>query len=152
MKRIFAIFFIFLARACFGQEVREVCLKDVCVRAEIADIPDKREKGLMFRQELAEDQGMFFIFKEEARHGFWMKNVNFPLDIIWIDKDKRIVDIKPNLKPCQETHGPFDDGHREKSCESYFPLEKAFYGLEVKAGFADKHKIKIGDTMSINGY
>lgn len=152
MRLIFVIFFIFLSRACFGQEVREVCLRDVCIRAEIADNPAQREKGLMYRQALPEDQGMLFIFEEEARHGFWMKNVNFPLDIIWIDKVKRIVDIKPNLKPCQEVCEPFDGGHREKSCESYFPLEKAFYVLEVKAGFTDKHKIKIGDTMSINGY
>ena len=151
--KIFLIFFIlFLSSSCFGQEAREACFKDVCVRAEIADTPDNREKGLMFRQELAEDQGMLFIFGEEGRHGFWMKNVNFLLDIIWMDKDKRIVDIKPNLKPCQEVCEPFDGGHREKSCESYFPREKAFYVLEAKAGFTDKHKIKIGDIVSIEGY
>ncbi len=152
MKRIIAIFLIFIPQACFGQEVREVCLRDVRVRAEIADTPDKREKGLMFRQELAEDQGMLFIFKEEAVHGFWMKNVNFPLDIIWMDKDKRIVDIKPNLKPCRQERGTSDGGHIEKSCESYFPREKAFYVLEVKSGFADRHQISVGDKIGIEGY
>ena len=152
MKRIVIIFFILLSSSCFGQEVREVCLRDVCVRAEIADTPDKREKGLMFRQDLAEDQGMLFIFKEEARHGFWMKNVNFPLDIIWMDKYKRIVDIKPNLKPCQEAREPFDGGHIEKSCASFFSADKALYVLEVNSGFAAKHKIKLGDTVSIEGH
>lgn len=126
--------------ACFGQEVSEVCLRDVCVRVEVADTPDKREKGLMFRQELAEDQGMLFIFKEEARHGFWMKNVNFPLDIIWMDKDKVVVDIKPNLAPCPEA----------TVCPSFFPADKALYVLEVNSGFSQKHKIRIGDRININ--
>ena len=146
------IFSLFLTWPCFGQEAVEVCLKDVCVQAEIADTLDKRGKGLMFRQPLAENQGMLFIFQEESSHGFWMKNVRFPLDIIWINRECNVVEIKPNLQPCQEVYEPFDGGHREKSCESYFPREKAFYVLEVKAGFTDKHKIKIGDTMSINGY
>ena len=142
MRLIFIIFFIFLSRTCFGQEIREVCLKDVCVRAEIADTLDKREKGLMFHQALAEDQGMLFIFGEEGRHGFWMKNVNFPLDIIWMDRQKRVVDIKPNLQPCQEA----------KTCPSFFPADKALYVLEVNSGFSDKHKIKVGDKISIDGY
>ncbi|HLD40563.1 MAG TPA: DUF192 domain-containing protein [Candidatus Omnitrophota bacterium] len=152
MKRTAIIFFIFLSSSCFGQEVREVCFKETCVQAEIADTPAQRQKGLMSREALLEAQGMLFIFEEEARHGFKMENVNFPLDIIWLDKDGKVVDVKPGLQPCQEVCEPFAGGHREKSCASFLPADKALYVLEVNSGFAGKHKIKIGDTMSINGY
>src|SRR3989338_3067456 len=146
MKRVFIVFFILFSSSCFGQEVREVCFKETCVQAEIADTPAQRQKGLMYREALLEDQGMLFIFEEEARHGFWMKDVNFPLDIIWLDKDGKAVDIKPGLQPCQEVCGPFKDGHIEKSCASFFPADKALYVLEVNSGFSAKHKIRIGDT------
>lgn len=142
MKRVFMVFFILFSPSCFGQEVKEVCFKDACVHAEIADTPAQRQKGLMYKKALLESQGMLFIFKEEARHGFWMKNVNFPLDIIWMDGDRKVVDIKPDLQPCQET----------EICSSFFPADKALYVLEVNSGFSDKHKIKIGDIMSIEGY
>lgn len=123
----------------YGQGIiQQVCVKDSCVQVEIADTDAKREAGLMYRESLPENKGMLFIFDYEAPHGFWMKNTYFPLDIIWIDKDKRIVDIKANASLCKEI------------CENFFPRDKALYVLEVNAGFAERHKIKIGDKVSFD--
>ena len=105
------------------------------MRATLADTPEKRSLGLMFRKRLPPDEGMLFVFEEERRHSFWMKNMNFSLDIIWIDRDKRIVDIKAGLKPCS--------GH----CQSYVPAQESVYVLEVNSGFADRHQVKIGQRV-----
>ena len=90
----------------------------------------------MFRGGLADNRGMLFLFPQENFYPFWMKNMRFPLDIIWIDKDKRIVDIKTDVPTCNQT------------CESLTPGDKALYVLEVNAGFAKKNEIKIGDRVS----
>lgn len=78
---------------------------------------------------------MLFIFEDQSQHSFWMKNMRFSLDIIWIDKNKTITGITKNSQPCQ---GP---------CETISCAGEAKYVLEVNAGFADKNKIKIGDEL-----
>lgn len=154
--KVCVLFFIFslncLSRATSQEALKTVCVKDACVQVEVVDTDAARQLGLMFRENLPEERGMLFVFETEGRYGFWMKNMRFPIDILWIDKDKRMVDIKSFLKPCVEVDEPFEGGHRESSCESYAPSGKAFYALEVKAGFVGKHKIKIGDSISIDGY
>ena len=82
------------------------------IKVEIADTPEKRAEGLMFRDHLNENSGMFFVFDEESSHSFWMKNTLIPLDIIWINADKKVVYIKHKAQPCNE------------ECESFYPLEK----------------------------
>lgn len=89
----------------------------------------------MFRKHLAKDRGLLFVFKEEGFYRFWMKNMRFPLDIIWISNDKRIVDIKKNVAPCGS------------ACESLAPLARALYVLEVNSGFVSEHNIKIGQKI-----
>lgn len=103
---------------------------------EVADTESSRLRGLMFRQSLDQDSGMLFIFEKEGRTGFWLKNVLFPLDIIWISKDKKIVDIQSDLPPCKS-----DD------CLIYYPGKDASFGLEINAGFAARHKLKVGDRV-----
>lgn len=148
-KTAIIVLFFIVTSISYGEEaIKKVCLRDVCVQVEIADTDVKRQQGLMFRESLAESEGMLFIFKKEARHSFWMKNTKFPLDIIWIDRDKRIVDIKAGVPPCKEIYESFDGGNREKSCESFSPREKALYVLEVNAGFTEKNKIWAGDKVS----
>jgi uncharacterized membrane protein (UPF0127 family) len=114
---------------------KKICIKNICIKAEIVDSAAARERGLMFRKGLKKDQGMFFIFKEQEIHAFWMKNMRFPLDIIWIDTDKRIVDIKENVPPCRQ------------ACGNVIPLAEARYVLEVNAGFIKRNVIKIGDKL-----
>jgi uncharacterized membrane protein (UPF0127 family) len=87
---------------------------------EIAQTPEEKMKGLMYRTSLSDDEGMLFVFPQEDFHTFWMKNTFIPLDIIWIDKDFRIVDI--------QTHTPCT-----KNCPYATPKAKAKYVLEVNA-------------------
>ena len=106
------------------------------VTAELAVTVEERQLGLMFRAEIYPDQGMLFLFEEEGYHSFWMKNVNFPLDIIWLDKEKRIVHLESHLPPCQKI-----------PCPSYGPLLPALYVLELKTGSVEKRGLKLYDKL-----
>jgi len=115
----------------------EVCFRDVCIRSEVADSAAERAQGLMYRKELAENKGMLFVFEKEVLPGFWMKNMEFPLDIIWINQDKRIIGINTNALPCRD------------SCENIVPPDKIKYALEVNAGFVEENQIKAGDRVDL---
>jgi uncharacterized membrane protein (UPF0127 family) len=119
------------------QTKKTICFSSTCIKAEIADSPRERAQGLMYRYSLSEDEGMLFIFETEEKHAFWMKNTFIPLDMIWIDKNKKIVDIK-TTQPCQTNN-----------CETFIPSGKAIYVFEANAGFAEKNNIKIGDDVEI---
>lgn len=100
---------------------------------EIAETEDKRHLGLMYRENMQEDQGMLFIFPAEDLESFYMKNTIIPLDIIFVNAKKQIVKIHKNTEPFSE-----------KSLPS---LKPAIYVVEVNAGFTDKYKIKEGDLI-----
>ncbi len=108
------------------------------IRVEIADTPAERETGLMHRDSLAEDAGMLFILDDEEVVGFWMKDTRIPLDIIFIDSNWRIVNIRRSAQPCTE-----------EPCESYFSDEPVRYVLEVNAGFAEQHSIGQSDSIRL---
>lgn len=104
---------------------------------EIADEPVKRSRGLMFIESLPKDHGMLFVFDKEDIYSFWMMNVRFSLDLIWIDSNGIVVDIKRDAPPCFE------------SCPSYNPKDTARYVLEVNSGFADDVGLKEGSYVEI---
>jgi uncharacterized membrane protein (UPF0127 family) len=132
------IFLIFiLVFPVYALDRTRVCIKNVCLDAEIADTEFTRQQGVMFRKGLADNQAMLFAFEEEGRPEFWMKDTYFPLDFIWINKDKIVVDINTNVPPCLQA-----------DCPRIIPSIPAQYVLEVKAGTAQKNKIKIGDKVS----
>lgn len=132
------IVFIFFLKIASAESIQRVLFKDISIKVEIADTKEKKTKGLMFRESLGELEGMLFVYPKEDTQCFWMKNMKFPIDIIWINSDKIIVDIKKNLKPCNNF------------CESIVPIAKAQYVLEVNAGFTDKHSISIGDEVTFS--
>ena len=105
----------------------------VSIDIEIADNEFKREIGLMGRAEMAERQGMLFVFEEEYYASFWMRNTILPLDMIFIDKQGRIINIHKNTTP-------FSD-------QNYPAAGLTFFVLEVNAGFTDKYGIKEGDMI-----
>ncbi len=124
-----------LVSAFAAENPQKICFNNnTCVLLEIADSEFSRARGLMFREELPEKSGMLFIFSAEGIYSFWMKNTLIPLDIIWLDKDLRVVYIKSFVPPC-----------KSYDCPSYNPEVKAQYVLEVNAGFCDFHQIKIND-------
>ncbi|MBC9796531.1 DUF192 domain-containing protein [Sinomicrobium weinanense] len=103
---------------------------------EIADDEYKRQTGLMYRSSMKENQGMLFIAETERPQNFYMKNTLIPLDIIYINSDKKIVSIKPNAEPMSEATIPSD-----------LPAK---YTLEVNAGLAEQWGLKTGDYMSFD--
>ncbi len=106
------------------------------VATELAVTDDERQLGLMFRDRLDPGQGMLFVFDEEGMQSFWMKNTLIALDMIWLDKDKRIVHIEPDVPPC-----------KADPCPSYSSNIPAQYVLELKAGVAAMHKLKLNDRL-----
>ena len=129
---------VFLISACAAENPKKICFKDSCVLIEIADTEGSRARGLMFRDHLAQDSGMLFIFPFEDIHGFWMKNTLISLDMIWLNKDLRVVDIKSFVPACITPE-----------CPSYTPEVKAKFVLELNAGSADSYKIKINDKAHL---
>jgi len=119
-------------------EVGKVRFEDHWVEVELPQTPSEFARGLMFRRELTPNKGMLFVFKKESRYKFFMKNMLIPLDMIWMDKDKRVVFIKKNAQPC-----------KGKECPAIFPDRPAMYVLEVKAGTAEDIGLKIGDRLEL---
>jgi uncharacterized protein len=103
------------------------------ILAEVADTPAKRASGLMFRDRLAPDRGMLFVFEEAGEWGFWMKNTKIALDILWLGPDKRIVYIEENVPGC-----------RQDPCPEYKPNKEALYVLELPAGSVKREKLAKG--------
>jgi uncharacterized membrane protein (UPF0127 family) len=112
------------------------------VRVEIADTEAERSRGLMFRERLAEGDGMIFIFEEAGFYPFWMKNTLIPLDMLWLDRSGRVLSIAHAVPPC-----------KADPCPTYPPEPgtQALYVVEVVAGFAKKHNVKAGDVLTLNG-
>ena len=109
--------------------------KIIKLNVDIADDNQERQNGLMFRERLDEDSGMFFIFDEQDYQTFWMKNTLIPLDMIFIDKDFQIVDIK-NAVPC-----------KADPCALYKSSKPALYVLEANSNFTARNDIKVGDRI-----
>ena len=131
------LFLIFISAMMKDKRFVQVFFPDgFSVTAELAVTDEERQLGLMFRTEIYPDQGMLFVFEEEGYHSFWMKNVNFPLDILWLDKEKRIIHLESYVPPCQKT-----------PCSSYAPFLPALYVLELKAGSVEKKGLKLYDKL-----
>ena len=103
---------------------------------EIADTFEKQVTGLMFRKTVAPDFGMLFVYKDDQTRSIWMKNTLVPLDIIYLDRDKFVVDMYLSAPPC-----------KGEPCETYPSRKPARYVLEIKAGRAKEMNLKSGDRV-----
>ncbi len=106
------------------------------VQGELAVTAEQRARGLMFRDSLDSGRGMLFVFPQSDFHAFWMKNCQFPIDIIWLSPEKKIVHIERAVPPC-----------KEDPCPSYGPMRKAKYVVEVVANFSRDEKLQLGDIV-----
>lgn len=125
----------FLFRGQSRGEYARVVIGKTIVIAEIADTPQQQQQGLSDRAELSKGTGMLFVFKKPDYYAFWMKDMKFPIDIIWIDADWSVVDITERLMP-------------ESYPSTVRPEIAAQYVLEVPAGFSDAHYIEIGEKVT----
>jgi uncharacterized protein len=104
----------------------------------VVDTEELREVGLGNRASLPADQAMLFVFDAPDTYEFWMKDMKFPIDIIWLDKDFKIVHIESDIAP--ETYPD----------ETFMSETPALYVLEANALFAQQNNLKIGDTVEIS--
>jgi uncharacterized membrane protein (UPF0127 family) len=110
------------------------------VMAEKADSLERRAAGLMGRTMLGEREGMLFYFEKTAYHSFWMYNTPLPLTIIFLDDRHNVVDIQ-DMEPCL--------GKNADQCPFYTARFPARYALEVKRGFAARHRIRVGHHADV---
>lgn len=107
------------------------------IEVEVMVSHQDRALGLMFRPSLPEDKGMLFVFERSDFHGIWMKNCRFPIDIVWLDEERKIVHVAENVPPC-----------KADPCPTYEPLRRATYVIELNAGQARRDELTVGATVS----
>ena len=109
---------------------------------EVAHNLIDREKGLSGREQASfpNDRGMLFVFNRPGLHSFWMKGMKFPIDILWLDEDLRVVDIKERAEPSSYTIS---------NPQNFVPQDAAKFVLEANAGFVSYAGVKIGAQAEI---
>src|SRR5437870_11367847 len=119
-----------VARVHAGGAVVEVAL-------EVADTPETRTRGLMYRTDLPEGRGMLFVFDEDTDHEFWMKNTLIPLDMIFIARDGRVAGVHADATPL--------------STVSIGVGRPSRFVLEVPGGWTARHRVAAGDQVELRG-
>ncbi len=114
-----------------------VKIRDHVFLVDVAVTPEDKERGLAYRDFLASDRGMLFIYDHKGQYDFWMKGMRFPLDFVWLD-DKRVVDITANVPVAANGTLP-----------AYHPKVPVNQVLEVPAGTIENIGITIGDTLEV---
>lgn len=141
ISRLFFISLMLLQNLCTAQTQGKRFIKmflpdGYAITAELAVTDQERQLGLMYRKKINPDQGMLLVFERTNFYSIWMKNMKIPLDILWLDKEKRIVHIERDVPPC-----------KEDPCPSYSSRFPAMYVLEIKAGSVNEHKLKMYDRV-----
>src|SRR5215216_412956 len=115
----------------------KVTVKGLELNADVPITSELMAKGLAVKNQLKESEAMLFIFEESAKHSFWMKDMKFPIDIIWLDSDSKVGHIEQNLQPCVSV----------LICTSYSPNTDSQYVLETVAGFTQRHNVSVGTDI-----
>lgn len=127
-------------RAIVDITSRKVTLPDgTVITAETRFTPTEQAQGLMYRTELPRDRGMLFLNTQPVTGAYWMKNCNFPLDIIFMAPDHRVVEIAEGAPPCTQEPCPTFGGHATYQ-----------YVLEINGGDAAKHGIREGVVLGFS--
>jgi hypothetical protein len=120
---------------CGPYEQKNLQIGEKIIKVDISNSDCKRVLGLSGRKNLPDGTGMLFVFDKEGNYPFWMKDMNFPIDIIWVDGDFNVTGIEKNLLP--ETYP-----------ESFGEKYSAKYILELSAEFSSINNIKVGNKIS----
>jgi hypothetical protein len=123
-----------------GENYRKITLPGgQTVNAEVLIRPQDILRGMMLRNALAPDRGMLFVHVKPGKYAYWMYNVRVPLDIIWMDKNRRIVEISANTPPCPESDG--------NKCPRYGGKKESMFVLEIAGGMAEKYGLSLGQVL-----
>jgi hypothetical protein len=116
-----------------------VAFKQHTFMAEVAATDPEKAKGLMYRQSLAKDRCMFFVYSEDGYHAIWMKNCLIALDVAWVDADGRIAELVERVPPCSPMRG--DD------CPTYGGTVPSRYFIEFPVGTFKRLGLRKGDRL-----
>ena len=145
-KKFFAIFFLVIftlvgfflinqsSKNLTPENIKQIKIAGQNIKVILALNAGTQEQGLSGKSGLEENSGMLFVFEKPSKYYFWMKGMNFPIDIIWITEDLKVSYIKKNAQP-------------ESFLETYGPDTDIKYVLEVVAGFSEKNNLKVGDEV-----
>lgn len=124
---------------------KQIKVGDIKINVDLADTAEERQKGLSGRETIAENYGLLFVFdKKDVFPSFWMKDMRFAIDIIWIN-DGKVNKIDKNIQP--DPPGTPDD-----KLKLYRPDKPVDYALEVNSGYCDKNNLKVGDSVDLSEY
>lgn len=136
---VIAVMIVIIAGAAylflFETSTRTIYIGNTQVEAKVVDDQVERQQGLSNTPSLKEGEGMLFVYDTPSKLGIWMKDMNYSIDIIWIDQLKRIVFIEENISP-------------DTFPETFAPPDPALYVLEVPAGFVEKHGVMVGEEVT----
>ena len=138
MRVLFLSIVLLVCSSCSAREPY-VVLKGQRFTVELAETSEKQALGLMFRDNMADDHGMLFLFPSESMRRFWMKNTRIPLDILYFDADLKLVSAAVDTPPC-----------RTPRCPSYPSEGPSQYVLELNAGRAAELDVRPGDTLQLH--
>ena len=140
-----------VAVACVGgaapetQATPTVQIGGASFGVEIADTPETRAQGLSGRPSLDDGYGMLFVFERAYEHRFWMKDMMFPLDFVWISEGCAVVDVTANVPPPEQ-------GTETNDLPTYSPSAPVLYVLEIDAGTIAETGIEVGDAVAFSGF
>lgn len=147
MKKIFLIVLILialgLAFTLYTNKIKRTSYPQTLTIGEkefhiaVADSPEEQELGLGNVKSMPTDAGMLFIFEKPDRYGFWMKDTLIPLDMLWIDGEKKIIHIEKNVLP-------------DSYPKVYTPITPALYVLELNSGSVEKNNLSVGEKVDFN--
>lgn len=132
----FILLFLLVSNIETVNYIKYVKIAGENIRVELALTKEEQAQGLSGRESLGENEGMLFVFDKNEEHYFWMKGMNFPIDMIWISENQKVIYIKKYAQI-------------DSFLETYGPEENSKYVLEVIAGFSDKYNLRIGDEIEI---
>jgi uncharacterized membrane protein (UPF0127 family) len=118
----------------------KISINNVILQADVALSSEEQTKGLSIKNSLKSNEGMIFPYESPRTLSFWMKDMKYPIDILWLDADKKVVHIEEGLQACSPL----------LPCPSYTPDVKAQYVLETVAGFSSANGITTGTPVEFN--
>ena len=137
---IFIVWFIITPGFCcssnFSLEKKNITINDQIISVDVASTPGQQEQGLSGRKSLEKNTGMLFVFPKPGSVGFWMKDMNFSIDMVWLDNTGKVVTIKEHATP-------------EGYPEVFYPTTPAQYVIELPDRDTERLHIEIGQTISI---
>ena len=143
MKKLILLFVLVIpiligcSNATEKLDATSLCFDDNCFELEYAYSNVEKTIGLSGRNELASDTGMLFVYETEDYYPIWMKNMNFAIDVIWLNENLEVVYISKNNQPCGNDY-----------CANVNPGNKALYFFEINAGLVDEYDIGLNDQIN----